>query len=95
MTRKEKSIKRMTIDFSGEEIMTLLALRSVKEFITGKAVSLTEVLRDAIGEKYAREKQAYRHVVAREGTSDQEERDSVIEGIRRESEEYDKKEQKE
>jgi hypothetical protein len=83
MTRKEENVKRMTIDFSENEVKALLSLRSVKEFVTGKTVSLTEVLRDAITEKYVREKQAYRYVQFAEEEPNQEERDFVIDGIKR------------
>lgn len=94
MTRKEKNIKRMTIDFSENEVKTLLALRSVKEFVIGETVSLTEILRDAITEKYVREKQAYRYVQCAEETPKQEERNFVKEGVRRDHAEIGRVEEK-
>ena len=94
MKRKEENVKRMTIDFSENEMKALLALRSVKEFVSGETVSLTEILRDAITEKYVREKQAYRYVQFIDEEPDQEERDFVIEGIRRDRAAFDREEGK-
>ncbi len=52
--RKEKK-KRITVDISGEVLKQAIALRHGREKKEGKVISVSEIVRDAVKEKYERE----------------------------------------
>jgi ribonuclease PH len=54
-TKSEKEKKKITVNIRGEVLMQAIELRQKREREAGTVVSVTEVIGDAIREKYERE----------------------------------------
>jgi len=52
---EDKKEARVTVDIRGEVLRQAMALRHRRERAEGKVVSVAEIVRDAIREKYERE----------------------------------------
>ena len=53
--KEEKKEGRITVDIRGEVLKAAIALRHEREKKEGKVVSVSDVVRDAVTEKYERE----------------------------------------
>ena len=54
-TKSEKEEKKITVNIRGEVLMQAIELRQKREREAGTVISVTEVIGDAIKEKYERE----------------------------------------